>query len=73
MKNLSVVGAGVMPLLGILRKADYTGLGLIPQLMANKTYEPPQGLERSHTPETLVTMGRAGVMAGQGFFDYRGH
>src|SRR5262249_5373507 len=30
-----------MPLLGLLRKADYTGLELIQQLLANKTYEPP--------------------------------
>jgi 3-hydroxybutyryl-CoA dehydrogenase len=61
-----------MPLLGLLRKADYTGLELIQQLLANKTYEPPQDLERSRTLDELINMGRTGVMAGQGFFDYRG-
>lgn len=61
-----------MPLLGLLRKADYTGLELIQQLLANKTYEPPQGLERSPTLDELIKMGRTGVMAGKGFFDYRG-
>ena len=61
-----------MPLLGILRKADYTGLELIQQLLANKTYEPPQGLERSQTLDELIKMGRTGVMAGKGFFDYHG-
>jgi 3-hydroxybutyryl-CoA dehydrogenase len=61
-----------MPLLGILRKADYTGLELIQQLLANKTYEPPRGLERSQTLDELVKMGRTGVMAGKGFFDYHG-
>jgi len=61
-----------MPLLGLLRKADYSGLELIQQLLANKTYEPPQGLERSQTLEELIKMGRTGVMAGKGFFDYRG-
>jgi 3-hydroxybutyryl-CoA dehydrogenase len=61
-----------MPLLGILRKADYTGLELIQQLLANKTYEPPHGLNRSRTLDKLVSMGRTGVMRGEGFFDYRG-
>lgn len=61
-----------MPLLGILRKADYTGLELIQELLANKTYEPPQGLQRSQTLDELIRMGRTGVMAGKGFFDYRG-
>ena len=61
-----------IPLLGILRKADYTGLELIQQLLANKTYEPPQGLHRSQTLDELIKMGRTGVMAGRGFFDYRG-
>ena len=61
-----------MPLLGILRKADYTGLELIQQLLANKTYEPPKGLHRSQTLDELIEMGRTGVMAGRGFFDYRG-
>jgi len=60
-----------MPLLGLLRKADYSGLELIQQLLANKTYEPPQGLERSRTLDELIETGRTGVMAGKGFFDYR--
>ena len=59
-----------IPLLGILRKADYTGLELIQQLLTNKTYEPPQGLLRSQTLDELIKMGRTGVMAGKGFFDY---
>lgn len=61
-----------MPLLGILRKADYTGLELIQSLLANKTYVPPQGLERSQTLDELIRIGRTGVMAGKGFFDYGG-
>jgi 3-hydroxybutyryl-CoA dehydrogenase len=61
-----------MPLLGLLRKADYTGLELIQQLLANKTYKPPQGLQGSQTLDELIRTGRTGVMAGKGFFDYRG-
>jgi len=61
-----------MPLLGILKKVDYSGLELIQQLLTNKTYEPPQGLERSRTLDELIKMGRTGVMAGKGFFDYGG-
>jgi 3-hydroxybutyryl-CoA dehydrogenase len=60
-----------MPLLGLLRKADYTGLELIQQLLANKTYEPPHDFERSQTLDEHINMGRTGVMAGKGFFDYR--
>ena len=61
-----------MPLLGHLKKADYTGLELIQQLLANKTYEPPQGLDRSQMLDEHIKKGRTGVMAGKGFFDYRG-
>jgi 3-hydroxybutyryl-CoA dehydrogenase len=61
-----------MPLLGVLKKADYTGLELIQELLANKTYEPPQALQRSQTLDGLIRIGRTGVMAGKGFFDYRG-
>lgn len=61
-----------MPLLGLLRKADYSGLELIQELLANKTYESPQGLARSRTLDELIKIGRTGVMAGKGFFDYRG-
>jgi 3-hydroxybutyryl-CoA dehydrogenase len=61
-----------LPFLGLLRKADYTGLELIQQLLANKTYEPPHGLERSQTLDEHVKKGRTGVMAGRGFFDYHG-
>ena len=61
-----------MPLLGLLKKADYSGLELIQQLLANKTYEPPQGLERSRTLDELIKIGRTGVVAGKGFFDYHG-
>ena len=61
-----------MPLLGILKKADYTGLELIQELVANKTYEPPRGLQRSQTLDELIRIGRTGVMAGKGFFDYHG-
>jgi 3-hydroxybutyryl-CoA dehydrogenase len=61
-----------MPLLGLLKKADYTGLELIQQLLANKTYEPPQGFDRSQMLDEHIKMGRTGVMAGKGFFDYRG-
>ena len=61
-----------LPLLGLLRKVDYTGLELIQQLLANKTYEPPQGLERSPTLDEHIQRGWTGVMAGRGFFDYQG-
>jgi 3-hydroxybutyryl-CoA dehydrogenase len=61
-----------LPLLGHLRKADYTGLELTQHLLANKTYEPPHGLTRSRTLDEHIKKGWTGVMAGRGFFDYQG-
>jgi 3-hydroxybutyryl-CoA dehydrogenase len=56
--------------LGVMRKADFTGLGLMRQVIGNMSYQPPEVRPVSPTLEKLNAEGRTGVMAGAGFFDY---
>lgn len=58
--------------LGVLRKADFTGLDMMRRAIANKTYYPPEVHETSPTLDKLIAEGRGGVMSGAGFFDYGG-
>ena len=62
-----------MPILGIMAKADFTGLPLLQQGMKNRSYTPPVPRERSETLDKLIDEGRTGVMAGKGYFDWGDH
>ncbi|MDX1541235.1 MAG: 3-hydroxyacyl-CoA dehydrogenase family protein [Geminicoccaceae bacterium] len=64
--------AARLALLGQLMKADYAGLGLVRQSLANRAYRPPEVRGHCRTVDELVAAGRTGVMAGAGFYDYRG-
>jgi 3-hydroxybutyryl-CoA dehydrogenase len=59
-----------IPILGIMAKADFTGLLLMQQGMKNRSYTPPVPSERSETLDALIADGRTGVMAGKGYFDW---
>ncbi len=61
-----------IPVLGHLKKADFTGLVITQRAFANQSVEPAPKRERSETLDRLVAEGRSGVMAGRGFFDYGG-
>ena len=61
-----------MPILGVMAKADFTGLPLMQQGMANRSYTPPEVRGRSETLDRLIAEGRTGVMAGKGYFDWGG-
>jgi 3-hydroxybutyryl-CoA dehydrogenase len=61
-----------IPILGHLAKADFTGIELVRNALANRTYEPPRPTGRSEAVDKLVDQGRTGVMAGKGFFDWGG-
>jgi 3-hydroxybutyryl-CoA dehydrogenase len=61
-----------MPILGIMAKADFTGLPLMQQGMANRSYTPPEVRGRSETLDRLIAEGRTGVMSGKGYFDWGG-
>ncbi len=59
-----------IPVLGIMAKADFTGLLLMQQGMKNRSYTPPVPRDRSETLDRLIEAGRTGVMAGKGYFDW---
>ena len=58
--------------LGVLRKADFTGLDMMRRAVTNKSYMPPEVRDNSPTLDKLIAAGRDGVMSGAGFFDYGG-
>ena len=59
-----------IPILGIMAKADFTGLLLMQQGMKNRSYTPPVPQDRSPSLDKLIDEGRTGVMAGKGYFDW---
>lgn len=59
-----------LPILGVLAKADFTGLSLLADALGNSPYEPPEGGKRSTTLDGLVAKGRDGVLSGHGYFDW---
>jgi 3-hydroxybutyryl-CoA dehydrogenase len=61
-----------LPVLAVLAKADFTGLPLVNMVLTNGSYVPPPAPTRNETLENLLAEGRAGVMAGKGFFDWGG-
>jgi 3-hydroxybutyryl-CoA dehydrogenase len=61
-----------IPILGIMAKADFTGLLLMQQGLRNRSYTPPEPRGESETLDALIAEGRTGVMAGKGYFDWGG-
>jgi 3-hydroxybutyryl-CoA dehydrogenase len=59
-----------LPVLGVMAKADFTGLPLLADAMTNRTYAPPEPRGRSETLDRLLAEGRTGVLAGRGYFDW---
>jgi 3-hydroxybutyryl-CoA dehydrogenase len=59
-----------IPILGLMAKADFTGLLLMQQGMTNRSYTPPVPKGHSETLDRLIADGRTGVMAGKGYFDW---
>jgi 3-hydroxybutyryl-CoA dehydrogenase len=61
-----------IPILGIMAKADFTGLLLMQQGLKNRSYMPPEPRDHSETLDALIADGRTGVMSGKGYFDWGG-
>lgn len=61
-----------MPIVGHLAKADFTGLQLSQNILANRSYEPPPVRGHSEMLDKLVAEGRTGVVSGKGYFDWGG-
>lgn len=59
-----------IPILGIMAKADFTGLLLMQQGQKNRSYTPPEPKGHSEYLDKLIAEGRTGVMAGKGYFDW---
>ena len=59
-----------MPILGVMAKADFTGLLLMQQGMKNRSYTPPEPRGYSEALDKLIADGRTGVMSGKGYFDW---
>lgn len=58
--------------LGHMRKMDYTGLEMVRNGIAGRTYQPPVNTGESPVLDRLIEAGRSGVRAGAGFYDYGG-
>ena len=59
-----------IPVVGIMAKADFTGLGILQNALKNATYQPPPARVNSDTLDKLIAEGRTGVMAGAGYYDW---
>jgi len=61
-----------IPIVGVMTKADFTGLALLQAELAQRSYTPPPVRGFSSTLDRLMAEGRSGVVAGKGYFDWGG-
>jgi len=61
-----------MPILGLVKRMDFTGLDLIQKVRRNATYKVPAQRMESKSVDTLVEQGKLGVKTGSGFYEYGG-
>lgn len=61
-----------MPVVGVMAKADFTGLQLLQHTFRNGVYQAPPPTDRSRSMDELVEQGATGVMAGRGYYDWGG-
>ena len=61
-----------MPILGLVKRMDFTGLDLTQKFIQNRSYAPPVAVEQSKVIDGLVAKGKLGVKTGGGFYDYGG-
>lgn len=59
-----------LPILGVMAKADFTGIAFTQTSLQNRSYEPPLARGHCDAVDALVAAGRTGVMAGAGFYDW---
>jgi len=61
-----------MPVLGLVKRMDFTGLDLTQKILSNATYKIPPQQVRSKTVDALVARGKLGVKTGGGYYEYGG-
>lgn len=59
-----------LAVLGHMRKMDFTGLEMVRNGIASRSYQPPENTGESPVLDRLIAAGRSGVSAGAGFYDY---
>ena len=59
-----------MPILGLTKRMDYTGLDLTQKIISNAAYKAPPRRIRSRTVDRLVSEGKLGVKTGRGYYEY---
>ena len=61
-----------MPILGLAKRMDFTGLDLTQKIIRNATYQAPPQRTSSKSVDALIAQGKLGVKNGKGFYDYGG-
>jgi len=61
-----------MPVVGLMKRSDFTGLDLVQQILRNRSYHPPEVRGYCDHVDRLVAGGNLGVKTGKGFYDF-GH
>ncbi|MGQ9696055.1 MAG: 3-hydroxyacyl-CoA dehydrogenase family protein [Thermodesulfobacteriota bacterium] len=61
-----------IPILGVVKRMDFTGLDLTQKVLQNAAYKVPPQRDRSEVVDRLVAQGNLGVKTGKGFYDYGG-
>jgi 3-hydroxybutyryl-CoA dehydrogenase len=61
-----------IPILGLVRRMDFTGLDLTQKIIRNRLYEAPKARRKSPSVDQLITQGKLGVKSGSGFYNYGG-
>ena len=61
-----------IPILGLVKRMDFTGLDLTQKTIRNRLYEPPKPSGKSPSVDRLIAQGKLGIKSGSGFYDYGG-
>lgn len=61
-----------IPILGVVKRMDFTGLDLTQKVLQNAAYKVPPQRDRSEVVDRLVAQGNLGVKTGKGFYHYGG-
>ncbi len=61
-----------MPILGLVKRMDFTGLDLTQKVLSNQTYKVPPQSTKSRTVDQLLSQGKLGVKTGSGYYEYGG-
>ncbi|MBY0335035.1 MAG: 3-hydroxyacyl-CoA dehydrogenase family protein [Acetobacteraceae bacterium] len=61
-----------MPIVGVMAKADFTGLRLLQDTFRNGVYQAPPPRDHSTSMDKLIAEGATGVMSGRGYYDWGG-